>query len=323
MQRRHFLAAAATGATAALSQSAVAQAFPSRPVRLIVPFAPGGSTDVIARALSEGLARELGQPVVVDNKAGAGGAIGIQEMLRAAPDGHTFAVVSSSNTAAVPAVNPKIGYHPVKDFTPIMYVAAVPWLIAVHPSFPARSYTEFLAELKKNPGRHSYASSGVGGVLHLNMEVFKSLTGTFITHIPYRGAGPAVTDVMAGQVPIAVDSPTSIPAIKDGRLIPIVVAAPQRMKDHPNMPTFAEVGLPSLNRMSHFGFVGPKGIPRPVVDRLNAAMRKVLQEPAVRARLEGAGATIIASSPEEFGTEIKELYELLQRVVVERKITPE
>jgi tripartite-type tricarboxylate transporter receptor subunit TctC len=199
----------------------------------------------------------------------------------------------------------------------------VPWLIAVNPSFPARNYKDFVAELKKNPGRYSYASSGVGGVLHLNMEVFKSLTGTFITHIPYRGAGPAVADVMGGQVAIAVDSPTSIPAIKDGRLIPIVVAAPQRMKDHPNMPTFAEVGLPSLNRMSHFGFVGPKGMPRSAVDRLNAAMRKVLQEPAVRARLEGAGASIIASSPEEFGKEIKELYELLQHVVVERKITVE
>jgi len=322
MQRRHFLAAAATGAMS-WAQGVSAQAFPSRPVRLIVPFAPGGSTDVIARAMIEGLARELGQPVVVDNKAGAGGAIGIQEMLRAAPDGHTLAMVSSSNTAAVPAVNPKTGYHPVNDFTPIMYVAAVPWLIAVHPSFPARNYREFLAELKKNPGRHSYASSGVGGVLHLNMEVFKSLTGTFITHIPYRGAGPAVSDVMAGQVPIAVDSPTSIPAIKDGRLVPIVVASPQRMKDHPNMPTFAEVGLPSLNRMSHFGFVGPKGMPRAAVDRLNAAMRKVLQEPAVRTRLEGAGATIIASSPEEFGAEIKGLHELLQRVVAERKITPE
>ncbi|HYF17655.1 MAG TPA: tripartite tricarboxylate transporter substrate-binding protein [Ramlibacter sp.] len=320
MERRQFLATAASG-TLALSQGAFGQAFPSRPVRLIVPFAPGGSTDVIARAMSEGLARELGQPVVVENKAGAGGAIGIQEMLRAAPDGHAFAIVSPSNTAAVPAVSPKIGYHPVNDFTPIMYVAAVPWLIAVNPSFPARTYQEFVAELKKHPGRHSYASSGVGGVLHLNMEVFKSLTGTFITHIPYRGAGPAVADVMAGQVAIAVDSPTSIPAIRDGRLVPIVVAAPQRMKEHPNMPTFAEVGLPALNRMSHFGFVGPKGMPRAAVDRLNAAMRKVLQDPAVRTRLEGAGATIIASSPEEFGAEIKGLYELLQRVVVERKIT--
>jgi tripartite-type tricarboxylate transporter receptor subunit TctC len=320
MQRRKFLASAATSAIA-FSQGARAQAFPSRPLRMIVPFAPGGSTDVIARALTEGLVRELGQPVIVDNRAGAGGAIGILEMLRAAPDGHTIAMVSSSNTAAVPAVNPKIGYQPVNDFTPIMYVAAVPWLIAVNPSFPARNYKEFLAELKKNPGRYSYASSGVGGVLHLNMEVFKSLTGTFITHIPYRGAGPAVADVMGGQVSIAVDSPTSLPAIKDGRLIPIVVAAPQRMKDYPNMPTFAEVGLPSLNRMSHFGFVGPKGMPRAAVDKLNAAMRKSLQDPVVRTRLEAAGATVVASSPEEFGKEIKGLYELLQRVVAERRIT--
>ena len=322
MQRRHFLAAAASS-TIAFSGAASAQAYPSRPIRVIVPFAPGGSTDVIARAMSESLARELGQPVVVDNKAGAGGAIGIQELMRASPDGHTIAIVSPSNTAAVPAVNPKIGYNPINDLTPIMYAAAVPWLIAVNPSFPARTYKEFVAELKSKPGRYSYASSGVGGVLHLNMEVFKSLTGTFITHIPYRGAGPAVADVMSGQVAIAVDSPTSIPAIRDGRLIPIVVASTERMKEHPNMPTFAEVGLPSLNRMSHFGYVGPKGMPRPAVDRLNAAMRKVLQEPAMRTRMDLAGATVIASTPEAWGAEIKGLYEMLQKVVTERKITPE
>lgn len=322
MQRRQFLATAAIGATA-ISPGIRAQTFPSKPVRVVVPFAPGGSADVIARALSEGLSRELGQPVVIDNKTGAGGAIGIAEVLRSTPDGHTFAMVTPSNTASVPAVNPKIGYQPVQDLTPIINVAAAPWLIAVNPSFPARDYPQFLAELKKNPGRYSYASSGVGGVLHLNMEAFKSLTGTFITHIPYRGAGPAVADVLGGQVPIAVDSPTSIPAIRDGRLIPIVVASPQRMKEHPNMPTFAEVGLPSLNRMSHFGFVGPKAMPRSAVDRINAATRKVLQDPAVRTRLEGAGATIIASSPEAFGEEIKSLYELLQRVVRERAITPD
>ncbi|WP_137894481.1 tripartite tricarboxylate transporter substrate-binding protein [Ramlibacter sp. 2FC] len=322
MERRHFLAVTAGGAVA-LSGAALAQTYPRRPVRMIVPFAAGGSTDVIARALSEGLGRDLGQPVVIDNRAGAGGAVGTMEMLRSVPDGHTVAMVSSSNTAAVPAMNPKIGYNPVADFTPIMNIAAVPWLIAVHPSFPARNYKDFLAELKRRPGHYSYASSGVGGILHLQMEVFKSLTGIFVTHIPYRGAGPAVADVMAGQVQIAVDSPTSIPAIRDGRLIPIVVAAPQRMKEHPDMPTFAEVGLPQLNRMSHFGVVGPKGTPRDAVDRLNLALRRVLQDAGVRARLEGSGATIVAGSPAEFSREIKELYEQLQRVVAERKLTTE
>jgi tripartite-type tricarboxylate transporter receptor subunit TctC len=319
MQRRQFLAAAAA---ASFTGAASAQAnYPNRPVRFIVPFAAGGSTDVIARALTEALGKELGQPVIIDNKGGAGGAIGTLEMLRSAPDGHTLLIVSSSNTAAVPAMNPKIGYNPVTDFTPIMNIAAAPWLIAVHPSFPARDYKDFIAELKKKPGHYSYASSGVGGILHLQMELFKSLTGTFITHIPYRGAGPAVSDVMAGQVQIAVDSPTSLPAIRDGRLIPIVVAAPHRMKEHPDVPTFAEVGVPALNRMSHFGLVGPKALPRPLVNRLNAALRKALQEPGVRTRLEGAGATIVASTPEEFGKEIAELYTQLKKVVADRKLT--
>ncbi len=319
MQRRQFLAAAAA---ASFTGAASAEAnYPTRPVRFIVPFAAGGSTDVIARALTEALGKELGQPVIIDNKGGAGGAIGTLEMLRSAPDGHTLLIVSSSNTAAVPAMNPKIGYNPVTDFTPIMNIAAAPWLIAVHPSFPARNYKDFIAELKRKPGHYSYASSGVGGILHLQMELFKSLTGTFITHIPYRGAGPAVSDVMAGQVQIAVDSPTSLPGIRDGRLIPIVVAAPHRMKEHPGVPTFAEVGVPALNRMSHFGLVGPKALPRPIVNRVNAALRKALQEPGVRTRLEGAGATIVASTPEEFGKEIAELYTQLKKVVADRKLT--
>jgi len=319
MKRRHFLSA--LGASA-LAGSAVAQTYPSRPVRIIVPFAPGGSTDVIARALSEALGRELGQTVVIDNKGGAGGIIGVQEVIRAVPDGHTLLMVSPSNTGAVPAMTQK-SYNPVTDLSPIINIAAAPWLIAVHPSFPARNFKDFMAEIKRNPGKYSYASSGTGGIIHLHMELLKGLTGTFITHIPYRGAGPAVADVLAGQVQIAVDSPTSIPAIRDGRLIPIVVAAPQRMKDHPTVPTFAEVGLPALNTTSHFGFMGPKGLPRAIVDRVNAATQKALQDPVVRGRLEGAGATIVASTPDEFGKEIEALYEKLRKVVAERKLAAE
>ncbi len=321
MKRRTFLGSTAAAGVLAASGSVLAQGYPSRPVRMVVPFAPGGSTDVIARVISEAMGRALGQPVVVDNKAGAGGAVGTLEVLRAAPDGYNIAMVSSSNTGAGPAMNAKIGYNPVTDFTPIMNVAAAPWLIAVHPSFPARNYKEFLAELKKNPGRHSYASSGVGGILHLQMEAYKSLTGTFVTHIPYRGAGPAVNDAVAGQVSMVLDSPTSLPQIKDRRLIPIVVAANERMKDFPEMPTFAEVGLPLLNQMSHFGLIGPKGMPSDVVARINAAAKRALEDPAARRRIEGAGVTIVASSPEEFGKDIKDLYEQLRRVVAERKLT--
>jgi tripartite-type tricarboxylate transporter receptor subunit TctC len=316
MERRSFLAA---GTALALCGGASAQAYPSRPIKLIVPFAPGGSTDVIARAVSEALGRELGQPVVVDNRGGAGGAIGVQEVIRATPDGHTLLMVSPSNTAAVPAMNPK-SYNPLTDFTPIMNVAAAPWLIAVNPKFPARNWQEFIAEIKRRPGQYSYASSGVGGIIHLHMEWLKGLTNTFITHIPYRGAGPAVADVMAGQVQIAVDSPTSLQGIRDGRLVPIVVAAPHRMKGFPNLPTFAEVGLPQLNHLSHFGFMGPRALPRPIVETINSATRKVLQDPGLRARLEATGTLIVGSTPDAFGREVAELYGQLRRVVAERKL---
>ena len=210
---------------------AQAQAYPNKPVRLIVPFAPGGTVDFMARAISVALSKQLGQTVIVENKGGAGGAIGTMEMVRAAPDGYTLAMVSPSITAANPAINPKVPYNPVTDVTAIINVAASPHMVAIHPSFPARNYKDFIAEIKRNPGRYSYASSGTGGILHLQMEYFKSATGTFITHIPYRGAGPAVQDVVAGQLAIAYDAPPSLmPFVKEGMLIPIAICAPTRLK---------------------------------------------------------------------------------------------
>lgn len=323
MKRRDLLATAAVGIVLPFRYS-IAQAYPSRPIRLIVPFAPGGSTDVIARAISDSLAKQLGQTVVIDNKGGAGGAIGTMEMVRAAPDGYTLLMVTPSVTAANPAINPKIPYNPVSDLTTIINVAAAPTVLAVNPGFPARDYKSFIAEIKRRPGRYSFATPGLGGILHLQMEVFKTLTGTYITHIPYRGAGPALNDVVAGQVDIAYDSPPSLlPFIKDGRLIPIVVGGPQRMKELPNVPTFKEMGVEGLNRMSHYGLVGPKGLPKELVDKINAATRRTLEEPSVRKRIEGTGATIVASTPEEFAAEIKGEYEQLKKVVAERKLTLE
>jgi len=241
--------------------------------------------------------------------------------VKAAPDGYTLSVATVSTTAANPAINPKIPYDPIADFVPIMNIAATPNLIAVHPSFAAKDYKGFVDQLKKNPGKFSYASSGTGGIGHLQTELYKSLSGTFITHIPYRGAGPALNDTVAGQVPIIFDNlPSALPFVKDGRLVPIVVAAPQRLAVLPDVPTFKEVGLEPVNRMAFYGIVGPKSLPPAIVDRLNAAVRKVLEDPGLRKRIEDTGSQIVAGSATDFARQMREEFDAYRQVVVAQKL---
>ncbi len=318
--RRTLLASLAL----ALPLAAQAQAYPTKPVRLSVPFAPGGTTDIVARIVAPAMAATLGQQVIVENKAGGGGSVGALEMIKAAPDGHVLGMATVSTTAANPAINARIGYDPAVDFVPIMNLAATPNVIAVHPSFPARDYKGFIAELKKNPGKYSYASSGTGGIGHLQTELFKSLSGVFMTHIPYRGAGPALNDTVAGQVQIIFENmPSALPFIKDNRLIPIVVAAPARLTQLPNVPTFKEVGLEPVNRMAYYGLLAPKGTPKEVVDKVAAAAKKALEDANVRKRIEDTGSLIVGNSPVQFAEQMKAELAVYKQVVVKQKLTLE
>jgi len=314
------LAAAIAGLCLAAPAQA-ADAYPNKPIRLIVPFAAGGTTDIVARIVAEGLTRELGQPVVVENRGGGGGSIGADALVRSAPDGYTLGVATVSTMATNPATNPNNPYDPIKDFTPITNLVNVPNVLTVNPKVPAKTLAEFITLLKSNPGKYSYASSGTGGISHLDGELFKSLTNTDMVHVPYRGSGPALNDTIAGQVNAQFDNlPSSLPHIQAGKLRALAVAAPKRLPSLPDVPNFAEAGLPQMDNMAWYGLVAPAGTPKAVVDRVHDAAVKALKDPKIAQRLADGGALVDGNTPAEYAAQIKRELELRQRIAKERNI---
>jgi tripartite-type tricarboxylate transporter receptor subunit TctC len=320
MDRRICLASLAAVATSTLPFASRA-AVETKPIRLIVPFPPGGATDITARAIAEPLGRELGQTLIVDNKAGAGGSIGMSEVARAAADGLTLGLATLSTHGVNPAVYKKLPYDAVKDFAPVAELVKAPGVLLVSPSLDVSDFASFLKLVKSSPGKISYASPGIGTIGHLWAELFKNTTGTFMVHIPYRGAAPAITDLISGQVGVYFDQLASaLPHIKSGRVRALAVSWPSRLPMVANVPTFAELGLATNNAPSWFGLVAPSACPAATLKRLSDAVAKVLRDPQVKERLEAQGLFASTMGPQEFGSEIKAEIARFQRVSQYAKI---
>ncbi len=301
--------------------AASAQSYPTKPIRLIIPFPPGGTTDIIGRAVGDRLSRELGQPVIIDNRGGGGGSIGAVAIAKADPDGYTIGMATVSTQAVNPACNPKLPYDPVKDFVAITNLARTPNVMVVNPKFPAQDYKQLLAVLKKNPGKYGYATSGTCGIGHLMGEKFKASTGTFMVHIPYRGAGPALNDVLGGQVEVMFDNlPSSFGFIQNNRLRPIAVAWPKRLESLPNVPTFAELGLKMVNDPAWYGLIAPAKTPEDIVRKIHDAAVKALNSPEVQARVKASGSEIVGNTPAEFAAEMRGELQRAQDVVKKQGI---
>ncbi|MEZ0214295.1 MAG: Bug family tripartite tricarboxylate transporter substrate binding protein [Xanthobacteraceae bacterium] len=306
---------------ALLAPLSAREAYPSRAITLIVPFPAGGSTDAIGRIVADELSHIVGQPVVVENRSGAGGSIGTAAIANAPPDGYTIGVGTTSTLAINPATYKNLPFNVPADITPIGNIAEVPNIMSVNPSVPAADLTAFIALAREQPGRLSYASAGIGSVSHLLGEQFKLATGTDITHVPYRGVAPALNDVVAGHVEVMYDNlPTTLPLVQVLRLRPLAVSGAARTPALPDVPTFAELGLDEMNWMAFFGLIGPKNMPADIVGKLNEALRQTLAAPAVRDRLLEQQARVIGNAPEAFGAEIVRELARMRRAVASANI---
>ena len=302
-------------ALASMAISAYAQ-YPNKPIKMVVPFLAGGTTDILARAMAAELQKAFGQAVVVENKAGAGGNIGADFVAKSAPDGYTLLMGTVGTHGINVSLYPKMPYDAVKDFAPVSLVAAVPNVLVAAPSFPVNSVKELIEAAKKDPDKITFASSGAGTSIHLSAELFKQLAGVQMTHVPYKGSSAAIPDVMSGQVNIMFDNaPTVMPQIRGGKLKAIAVTTSTRSPALPNTPTIAEMGLPGYEASSWFGVLAPAGTPKEIVDKLSQAIAKSLQTAEIRERLAAQGAAAVGNTPEQFAAHIKSEIDKWAKVV--------
>ena len=302
LARRTVLACLAATAAATLPLGALAQkSYPAKPITIVVPFAPGGTTDILARVVGQALSNELGQPVLVDNRAGAGGNIGAALVAKAPADGYTLLMGTVGTHAINQALYKKLSFDPIKDFAPLSRVANVPNLLVANPQRPYNTVKELIAYAKEHPGQVDFGSSGSGSSIHLSGELFKTMAGVDMVHVPYKGSAPAVTDLLGNQIGIMFDNmPSAIQHVRSGKLRPIAVTTAKRSPELPDVPTIAEAGVPGYEATSWFGLFTVAGTPQPVVDRLSSALQKVLGEDAVKAKIEEQGGEPVSETPAHF-----------------------
>ena len=306
-----------------LSTPSMAQAYPSKPIKLIIPFPAGGATDIVGRVVAQQLGVELGQTVVVDNRAGAAGVIGSESVARAAPDGYTILLSTSSTHTIGPILNPKIPFSPTKDFTPIMYLAASPQVVVVPLSSPAKTMPELIDYIKKNPGKFNFGSAGTGGIPHLSTERFLAMTGTKMTHVPYKGTALAMPDLMAGRLDLMFDSiSVSLPHIRDGKVRALAVTSPKPSSVAPDIPTLSQF-VPGYESLTWFGVFGPAGLPPAIQDKLNQALNKAIQNPTLLAQFAKLGFDAAGGSPAEFAKKMADETVMWQKVITDGNITIE
>ena len=324
MRVQKLLAAACGAVAMSFASGVAAQAWPAKPIRLMVPFPPGGSTDIVARIVAQKLGERLGQSLVIENRGGAGGTIGTAVIAKAAPDGYNLAIASTSTHVVAPAVYPKLDYDAVKDFAPISLIAVSPYLLVVNTSVPAKTLKELIDLAKQKPGKLNYASAGVGSTTHIAMEMLKAVSGTYMLHIPYNGNGPAGTAVVGGQVEILFGSlPALLPHAKSGRVRALAVGTPKRSSSLPDVPTVAESGYPGFDASLWLALMAPVGTPQPILDRLQKEIVSIVGSPETREALDKAGAEPLSSTPAELAAMIRDGVAKYTPVIKAAGIKPE